>query len=143
MTKPAGPARIGNARRVVRILSDLMQSLPTASDKRDVHDALQAVTSYLQEAQRQLEAIPAQDDFRHLDEALQRLEKLLTLAEDNALLAKPLGLPHKRAPGVRRVQPLSDDRVAAILRECESMTIDQVRQALTLDPSIPPVISGA
>lgn len=134
MTKPTGPARIGKAKRVVRILSDLVQSLPTASDKREVHDSLQSVTSYLQEAQRQLAAIPTQDDFRHLDEALQRLERLLTLAEDNPMLAKSLGLTHKRAARMRRVHPLSDERVASIVQELEAMTIDQVRQALTSGP---------
>ena len=134
MTQPIGPSRIANAKKVVKMLSGLLQSLPTAADKREIYDSLKAVTSYLEEAQTQLESIPIKEDFKQLDEALQRLEKLLNLAEDSPLLSKPMGLRPKRPTVVRPGPAIPNERVTTILKELEDMTIDQIRVALTSNP---------
>lgn len=133
MNKSLGPGRLGSAKRIIDVLSELVRTLPTAEEKRQIHDALQAVIEFLRQAQKELDAIPSRDELRQLSEALYRLENILKLAEDNPLLARPLGFRPKALIKAKSAERFSADEIKAVLKKFASMTIDQIRQYLTED----------
>jgi len=95
MSKAIGPGRIGSVRRFIKILSELVATLPSTEEKQKIFDSLVALTNYLQSAKQNLAQIPTRDDMQQLTIVLEQFERLITRAEDNPLISKALGVEKK------------------------------------------------
>jgi hypothetical protein len=116
---------------MVRILRDLVDSLPTAQEKREAADSLATLTRFLQDLAAQLHSIPASDESHYLVAAIDRLDSLFRKAQSDPVLARAVGLePPKRRPAKTHPQP-DAKRIESSLAELRDLTIDQIRERST------------
>ena len=131
MSKSVGPGRIGSSRRFIKILTELVDFLPTIEEKKIMQASLKALSNYLQDAERDLAQIPTKEDMGQLSMALKRVEMLLIRAEENPFVSRAFGIEHKRSQKKIPVSPQPPERIKRIREELDQLTIDQLRDTLS------------
>jgi len=134
MSKAIGPGRIGSVRRFIKILSELVATLPSTEEKQKIFDSLVALTNYLQSAKQNLAQIPTRDDMQQLTIVLEQFERLITRAEDNPLISKALGVEKKNKKKKVHAVTQTSERIKIFCNELDKLTIDQIRETLSNDP---------
>lgn len=125
---PRPRSSVHRSAKMVGILRDLLESLPTAQQRREASDSLDAVIKFLQEVRDRLDAVPTSEDSQYLASAIARLDSLFSEAQSNPVLARAIGL-EKAKPSSPKAPTRPDTvRIEAILGELKDLTIDQMRE---------------
>jgi hypothetical protein len=129
-----GLTKISRVRNLLKALLDLSETLPTADERKTMATSLGELSAYLEHVQREVLAIPVRDDVASLIEVVNKLDGLLQRAEANPVAARALGIEKPVRRVSQRANASADEkRVQSLLQRFESMTIDQIREALRDD----------
>ena len=129
-----GTTKISRVRNLLNVLREVSESLPTSEDRQIMANSLAELSAYLEHVQREVLTIPAREDVASLIEVVNKLDELLQRAEANPIAARALGM---EKPIKRISRPpttvVDQERVQSLLSRFESMTVDQIREALRDD----------
>jgi hypothetical protein len=134
MSTKVGPAKAASLRKVITALQDLIRTLPTPEELHKMDESLEALITYLRHIQQDLKSIPMRDEFGEASVIIDQLDTLLRRAEENPIIGRAIGLEKPLPKKLRQpTTGITTQNAREALHEFEDMTIDQIRDALSLE----------
>ena len=124
-------------RSLLASIRDMASTLPSDAERGQAMAALDAVMDYLGQVRTLVADLPTSDSIVDLQAALDRLDALAEAADQNTLLRSALGTPP--APQRRKTAKApaaSVEDAERLLETLKDLTVDQIRDKLTLDDSV-------
>jgi hypothetical protein len=131
MAKKARGDSFFQADKFTRHLRDLLDTLPSESDKQKVSSQLDVLIRFLIDLRTQIESIPTQRDAAAAGIAVDQLASLFAEAKSNPIIAAAIGIKSTKPPSKRSTITSEEvERVKSTITRFEAMTIDEIRTAL-------------
>ena len=114
-------------------LDDLVNSLPSQSEKDRIVESCGAIADFVKDLQESILALPTVEDTAKVRAAIRELERLYEKAETSPTLAAAVGLNGRRAARRKEAAVGPDDVQQAKdqLNRLESLPVDEIQAKLT------------
>jgi len=116
----------------IKGLQSLLDTLPSASQKREIDNAFTELIRFLSDLQKKFQALPSSEDVSHVGQSLLKLEELFASAEKVPVIAAFVEVDRrstKRNAGARPAKEIEID-VKEVLANLANLPVDEIRSRL-------------
>lgn len=133
-----GSDRQTRARSLFHAIGELSTMLPTVEQRTHALNAVSELEAFLRDVRTWLETVPVQTENGQLRSALATLDDLAAKVEQAPLLSGVFGTSAKAKPRKNAPPPVgSGEQAERLLASFRDQSLDQIRQQLLEDESIP------